>query len=183
MTRTSRRPTPNILARLILFALCLALPGAATAQTAKPAANGSAQAKIVDYGIYAMDVTGYVPAPNDVAQSRFTASNVRLARKTTQILAQPHLAFGIRYRITDPALIGETITARVVFPKMTNPKTGQSATNVSTQLQVPATGETLTDFFRFDYRWEMAEGIWAFQVIHKGKVIAEQRFKVILGLN
>ena len=109
MTRTSRRPTPNILARLILFALCLALPGAATAQTAKPAAN--------------------------------------------------------------------------VFPKMTNPKTGQSATNVSTQLQVPATGETLTDFFRFDYRWEMAEGIWAFQVIHKGKVIAEQRFKVILGLN
>ena len=66
---------------------------------------------------------------------------------------------------------------------MTNPKTGQSATNVSTQLQVPATGETLTDFFRFDYRWEMAEGIWAFQVIHKGKVIAEQRFKVILGLN
>ncbi len=174
-------------ARAAIQALCLSLslavPAAAAAQTARPTANATAQAEIVDYGIYDMTVTGYVPAPQDVAQSRFTASNVRLARKTTKILAQPHLAFGIRYRITDPALIGETVTARVVFPKMTNPKTGQSATSVETRLTVPATGETLTDFFRFDYRWEMAEGNWAFQIVHKGKVIAEKRFKVILGLN
>jgi hypothetical protein len=175
--------TPRILVRLAALALLVLAPAQAGAQSATPAANGAAQAEIVDYGIYDMTVTGYVPAPNDVAQSRFTAANVRLARKTTEILAQPHLSFGIRYRITDPALIGAKITARVVFPKMTNPKTGQSATSVSTELQVPATGEILTDFYRFDYRWEMAEGVWAFQVVHEGKVIAEQRFKVILGLN
>lgn len=187
MTRRSkadhRSVASGVLVRLLVLALCVAAPAAAAAQSATPAANGKAQAKIVDYGIYDMMVTGYVPAPQDVAQSRFTAANVRLARKTTQILAQPHLAFGIRYRITDPALVGEMITAKVVFPRMTNPKTGQSATSVSTALRVPATGEVLTDFFRFDYRWEMAEGIWAFQIIHNGKVIAEQRFKVIVGLN
>lgn len=176
-------PFSPIRAAGFLLLIALAVPSAAQAQSANPSAKESPQAKIVDYGIYDMKVTGYVPAPQDVAQSRFTAANVRLARKTTKILAQPHLAFGIRYRITDPALVGATITARVVFPKMTNPKTGQSATSVSTQLQVPATGEVLTDFFRFDYRWEMAEGDWAFQVLHNGKIIVEQRFKVILGLN
>ena len=37
--------------------------------------------------------------------------------------------------------------------------------------------------YRFDYGWEMAEGIWRFQVLHKGEVIAEKAIKVVVPMN
>ena len=43
--------------------------------------------------------------------------------------------------------------------------------------------ELLYDGYRFDYDWEMAEGIWTFQILHNGKVIGEKKFKVIIPMN
>ena len=34
--------------------------------------------------------------------------------------------------------------------------------------------------YRFDYDWEMAEGMWRFQVVHRGRVIAEKAIKVVV---
>jgi hypothetical protein len=36
--------------------------------------------------------------------------------------------------------------------------------------------------YRFDYGWEMAEGLWRFQVLLRGEVIAEKAIKVILPM-
>ena len=37
--------------------------------------------------------------------------------------------------------------------------------------------------YTFDHRYELAEGIWKFQIVYKGKVIGEQSFKVVLLMN
>ena len=168
---------------LLLLACALALP--ATAKTAKPTTPskgaGAGQVKIVDFGIYDVEVAGYSKAPQDVAGVRFNARNIKLIRPSHKILAQPHLVFGLRFRVTDPALWGRALRSVIVFPKMTNPKTGKSATT----LVSPIYGRNVTDvmLFRFDFSWEMAEGMWYFRIYDGDKLVMEKPFKVIVALN
>lgn len=166
--------------------LSMALPALASAQSARVQAaseqtirqNG---AKILDYGIYRHNVLGYTKAPNDISGQRFTAANVRLIRKTQTILAQLNLTFGFRYKVTDPALLGKRLRIVVQFPKMTNPATGKTGTQLVDSFI--ATGVERRELFRFDYTWEMAEGIWAFQVLDGKRMVAEIKYKVVVGLN
>jgi hypothetical protein len=158
------------LAPLLLLALALASPAAA-----------SGQVEIQDYGFYDLSVDGSVPAPDDVSGTRNIVSNIRLQRQTAEIDAQLGRSFGFRFRIADPALHGKTLTLRTIFPPLTNP---ESKRTMSTQDRTfTATGESLYDGYRFDYDWEMAEGIWTFQILHNGKVIGEKKFKVIIPMN
>lgn len=160
----------RVLAPLALLALALAAP-----------AQASGQVEIKDFGFYDLSVDGSVPAPDDISGSRNIVSNIRLQRQTEEIDAQLGRSFGFRFRITDPALYGQQLTLRTIFPPLTNP---ESKRTMSTQdRHFTGTGELLYDGYRFDYDWEMAEGIWTFQVLHNGKVIAEKKFKVIIPMN
>ncbi len=138
-------------------------------------------ATVLDYGIYSHGVLGYTEAPKDISGQRFTATDVRLIRRTQTILAQLDLTFGFRYRITDPKLLGRHLTITVRFPKMTNPANGRSGTKLVDHFV--ATGEERRELFRFDYTWEMAEGRWQFQVLDGPTVIVEIPFRVIVGVN
>lgn len=149
------------------------------ALTAPVAASG--QVEIKDFGFYDLSVDGSVPAPGDISGSRNIVSNIRLQRQTEEIDAQLGRSFGFRFRVTDPALYGRTLTLRTIFPPLTNPESRRTMTTQDRPFT--ATGETLYDGYRFDYDWEMAEGIWTFQVVHNGKVIAEKKFKVIIPMN
>jgi hypothetical protein len=158
-----------------LLAPVLAVPEAA--------ANGSKNGiEIIDYGIYSLSVTRRVAAPGDVSRERNIVADVRVIRKEREILAQPERSFGYQFRITDPALAGKRIVLRTIFPKLTNPATGKSATRQERVIQVRLNAP-IYDGYRFDYRWEMAEGIWRFQIVVDGKVVSEQRFKVVVPLN
>jgi hypothetical protein len=170
-------------ARLLVLVLMLAAPLAATPARAgdKPDADDSTGVDIREYGIYRLRITGYTKAPRDIAGERFLADNVELFRKTKQILAQPKLTFGFGYLITDPTLIGKRLTLELTFPEMTNPATGKKATTLTDSfVAMPGVRREL---FRFDHRWEMAEGIWTYRLKHDGKVLATMSFKVIVGLN
>jgi hypothetical protein len=163
--------------RLTAFAAALFLAAAA-----RPAAAADRGVEIVDYGIYDHTVTQVIPEPKDVAGERTTVANVRLREKTQVIDAQRGRMFGFQFRVTDPALFGKTLVTRKIVPRLTNPKTGRSATSV--QGEVIAHGSTLfLNAYGFDYDWERAEGEWTFQVLHEGKVLAEKKFKVILPMN
>lgn len=158
-------------------------PMVTNAQTATPPGKSSPSSaiEIIDAGIYSLNVTGYSKAPQDVGEKRFNASNVKLIRKARVILAQPKLTFGFRFRLKDPSLIGKRLKLVIRFPRMTNPETRRSATQISdTFLATPGVQREL---FRFDHTWEMAEGNWRFQILHKGKMIADEKFKVVIGLN
>jgi hypothetical protein len=149
---------------------------------AEPAAAKNNGIEIVDYGIYDHTITAVVPEPKDVAGERTTVADVRLREKTDLIDAQKSRMFGFQFRVTDPALYGKVLTTRKLVPKLTNPKTGRSATSV--EGEVIAGPETIfLNAYGFDYDWERAEGEWTFQVLLDGKVLAEKKFKVILPLN
>ena len=158
------------LAPLVLLALALAAP-----------AQASGQVEIKDFGFYDLSVDGSVPAPDDISGSRNIVSNIRLQRQTEEIDAQLGRSFGFRFRVTDPSLHGKTLTLRTIFPPLTNPESKRTmATQDRTFI---GSSELLYDGYRFDYDWEMAEGIWTFQVLHNGRVIGEKKFKVIIPMN
>ena len=56
----------------------------------------------------------------------------------TIIDAQKSRMFGYQFRVTDPSLIGKTLTIRKLVPKLTNPKTGQSATVIQSEITAQA---------------------------------------------
>ena len=177
-------PTMTLAARVTL-ACALALPAIASAQIAQatPPAKGAvtAPAAIVDFGIYDVEVAGYTKAPEDVAGVRFNARSIKLIRHSYKILAQPSLVFGLRYRITDASLWGRKLRSVIVFPKMTNPKTGKSATTLNSTVYGRSTTDVM--LFRFDFSWEMAEGLWYFRIYDGNRVVLEKRFRVIVALN
>jgi len=167
---------PLWFARALAPLLALALLAAA------PAARAS-QVDIKDYGFYDLSVDGSVPAPEDISGSRNVVSNIRLQRQTDEIDAQLGRSFGLRFRISDPALVGKTLTLRTIFPPLSNPESKRTMTTQDRPFSVGSTDDVLYDGYRFDYDWEMAEGIWTFQILHNGKVIGEKKFKVIIPLN
>ncbi len=152
------------------------------AAAARPAAAAERGIEIVDYGIYDHTVTAVVPEPKDVAGERTTVANVRLREKTQVIDAQRGRMFGFQFRVTDPALYGKRLVTRKLVPRLTNPKTGRSATSVEGEV-VAGPGTVFLNAYGFDYDWERAEGEWTFQVLHEGRVLAEKKFKVILPMN
>jgi hypothetical protein len=160
----------------------LAPLAAALILAAAPAAASDRGIEIVDFGVYDHTVTQVIPEPKDVAGERTTVADVRLREKTDLIDAQKSRMFGFQFRVTDPALYGRTLTTRKIVPKLTNPKTGRSATTVEGEV-VAGPDTVFLNAYGFDYDWERAEGEWTFQVLHEGKVLAEKKFKVILPMN
>lgn len=165
-----------------LIARSLPALAAALFLAASPAAATERGIEIVDYGIYNHTVTGVVPEPKDVAGERSNVANISLREKTLLIDAQRGRMFGFQFKVTDPALYGQRLVTRKIVPKLTNPKTGRSATIVEGDL-IAGPGTVFLNAYGFDYDWERAEGEWTFQVLHEGKVLAEKKFKVILPMN
>lgn len=169
---------------MLMNRIARGLPGLAFVLllAATPAAAADRGIEIIDYGIYDHTVTAVIPEPKDVAGERTTVANIRLREKTDLIDAQRSRMFGFQFRVTDPRLYGKTLTTRKIVPKLTNPKTGRSATVVEGEF-VAGPGTVFLNAYGFDYDWERAEGEWTFQVLHEGKVLAEKKFKVILPMN
>lgn len=163
--------------RAPMLALSLLLLALAPARAAGPE-----PITIQDYGIYEHRVDRFEPDPKQVSRERVIVSAVTLLRKADEVDAQLGRMFGLQFRIADPALAGETLTIRRVVPPITNPATGETATIIERDV-VAEPGQLYLNAYRFDYDWEMAEGIWRFQVIHKGRVIAEKAIKVIIAIN
>ncbi len=164
------RATARVAATLAVLALAFAAP-----------AQASGQIEIRDYGFYDLSVDGSVPAPEDISGARNIVSNIRLQRQTEEIDAQLGRSFGFRFRVVDPKLIGQPLTLRTIFPPLTNPESKRTMTTQDRHFV--GSSELLYDGYRFDYDWEMAEGIWTFQILHQGRVIAEKKFKVIIPMN
>ena len=148
------------------------------------AADGNHQRiAIVDHGIYEHRVERFEAEPTHISRERVIVSGVTLLRQADEVDAQPGRMFGFRFRVADPSLVGRTITIRRIVPPLTNPSTGETATTIERDVVVANGGQVFLNAYRFDYGWEMAEGVWRFRVLHQGKVIAEKAIKVIVPMN
>lgn len=175
----SIRPALAALAAFALFAVAGA--PAVQAQDGNPWQVRQDGVRIFDYGIYAYSDLGVIEAPEDISGRRFAAADVRLLRRTQTILAQSGLAFGLRFRVRDPALIGKTLTFVMRFPRMTDPRTGRSGDMLVDRFL--AIGIVRRQLFRFDHLWEMAAGRWTMTLLDGRRVVAEVPFKVVVAFN
>jgi hypothetical protein len=137
--------------------------------------------EILDYGVYATGSRTTVPMPISVSGRMNLVDHVRLTEKTREVMGQLGTSFGFRYRI-EGVPNGATVTIRTRHPRLTNPETGKSMTFGEREQTVSAGGERYTGY-SFDASYEIAEGEWAFQIIYEGRVIGEQKFKVIVPIN
>jgi hypothetical protein len=164
-------------AALLMVALALVMAAA-------PARAGDAsRIDIVDYGIYEHNVERFEPEPGHISRERVIVTNVTLLRRADEVDAQLGRMIGFQFRVADPALVGQTITLRRVVPPLTNPATGETSTTILRDVVVAHEGQLILNAYRFDYDWEMAEGLWRFEVVHDGRVIAAKTIKVVVAMN
>lgn len=176
---TARRQSIGLLTRALTAFVLLLLAGA-------PALAGDGDRQrvtILDYGIYEHRVDRFEAEPKHISRERVIVSGVVLLRQAEEIDAQPGRMFGFQFRVTDPALVGQTLTLRRIVPPLTNPATGQTATTIVRDVVITHDNQLVLNAYRFDHGWEMAEGLWRFQVLFKGEVIAEKAIKVVIPMN
>ncbi len=156
--------------------------GAALALTAGTAV-AEPQGKIVSYGRYEIVETGLPErAERTVAGEVKPVETRRLLQQTDEIVGQLGNTFGFEVDLEGLPPGPVNLVVRTIHPALTNSETGKTMT--VSEYDWPVIGRHKVYFgFTFDYRWEIAEGIWTKQLIYKGKVIAEKKFKVIVPLN
>lgn len=164
----------------VLIAALAALAAAATGS--RSAAADAPGIAVVDYGLYAMRTVGSEKAPHHVSGERTIVDEVRHLKTTRLVNAQPGRIFGFRFRVTDPELDGAELTLRIRFPELTNPETGRRQTGQDDRHTVRL-GAIYQQAYGFDHLWEMAEGEWTYQVLHEDRLLAEQRFTIVVPLN
>jgi hypothetical protein len=137
--------------------------------------------EIVDYGTYETGARTSVPMPISVSGKMNLVSHVVLTKETREIMGQLGTSFGFRYRVLGVP-DGALVTIRTRHPRLTNPETGKSM-NYGERDQAVNPGEERYTGFSFDATYEIAEGEWSFQIIYQGRVIGEQKFKVVVPIN
>jgi hypothetical protein len=106
----------------------------------------------------------------------------RLLRPGAEILGQLGNSFGVELRFENLPGPWATVTVRTTHPPITNPATGKTTTVSEFDWLVPR-GESVYFGHTFRETWQIAEGDWTSQVVFRGKVLAEQSFKVVVPLN
>ena len=145
-------------------------------------ASSNSFVSVVDFGVYKLSVESRVKAPRDVSGERNVVANIRLFQRTRVVFAQLGRSFGYRFRIADPTLLGRKLTMRTVFPKLRDPRSGRSGTSQSRPF-VPLSSGVYYDGYRFDFSWELAEGLWRFQLLDGNKLLHEEVLRVVVPLN
>ena len=159
------------------LAAVLVLAGLAEVSAAEP--NG----KIVSFGRYEIVEAGKPEkAERTVAGEVKPVENRRLIQQTEEVVGQLGNTFGFEVDLEGLPPGSVNLVVRTIHPPLTNSETGRTMT--VSEYDWPVVGRSRVYFgFTFDYRWEIAEGIWTKQLIYNGKVLAEKKFKVIVPLN
>jgi hypothetical protein len=161
--------------RVFAFAVLVVLAWPVLAVAEQP------RVEILDHGTYETGARTSVPMPISVSGRMNLVSHVRLLQETREVLGQLGTSFGFRYRVLGvPA--GAVVTIRTRHPRLTNPETGRSM-DYGEREQAVTAGEERYTGFSFDATYEIAEGDWSFQIIYRGRVIGEQKFKVVVPIN
>ena len=138
---------------------------------------------IASYGRYEIVETGRPEkAERTVAGEVKPVQTRRLIQQTDEVVGQLGNTFGFEVDLDGLPPGPVNLVVRTLHPPLTNADTGKTMT--VSEYDWPVIGRRKVYFgFTFDYRWEIAEGVWTKQLVYDGKVIAEKKFKVIVPLN
>jgi hypothetical protein len=160
-----------------------ALVGASAFLTAAAQASGEPLARINAFGLFETVRAGKAEKNERSALGELHAVvKHRLVRPGAEILGQLGSSFGVDLRFENLPGPWATVTVRTIHPPITNPATGKTTTVSEFEWIVPQ-GESVYFGHTFEAMWQIAEGDWKSQVIYRGRVLAEQSFKVVVPLN
>ena len=163
--------------RAILFAFLVLAGASAAAAAAEPSAT------ILSYGRFETRRTGEIEKSDRTASGELqSVSDHRLLQRTDEIVGQLGNAFGMELKLENLPEGPATLTIRTYHPPITNPPTGRTMT-VSEYDWSVAMRDNVYFGYSFDHGWEIAEGVWTKQIVYKGRVIAEKKFKIVVPLN
>ena len=166
-----------------LFTLALSA-GLFAAAAPLPAAEPSA--RIVEYGLYSAQVTGFRPVEGTSGNVVVQSTNVVHVETTTRIPARVGAVFGFRYELSDLP-VGRDIPTKSVMkhPPLRQPDGTVMTESVSTgtiKAGLVAAGNTYLKntrwYFVKGFEYEMVPGTWTRQVYVDGKMVAEMAFEV-----
>jgi hypothetical protein len=166
---TLRETVPEPAMRAIPLVLCLI--------AAAPLPAQESAVRLIDHGVLC-DVTieGRREAPltesgviNLIDQGR------EMDVTTADVPARMGLSFGIRVVATGGSGFPD---ARVV---VTHPPLGAAGVTVQSWPSPLGGGATSINLFTFEHAYELVQGVWRFQIVSDGRVLAEQAFAVTGG--
>ena len=134
--------------------------------------------EIVEYGIYNTTTASYSVDANGIRLN--DEINIRHVKTATEIPAQPHLAFGLKYKLIG-APVGAIVDIRrvTIYPKGGLRPKGEPVQHSLVVDDAIAISEEGFSDFKFDDAWEMVPGPWTFQFWVGGRKLAEKTFIVV----
>jgi hypothetical protein len=136
--------------------------------------------EIVRHGIYTAELQSSTRDSEGVKQN--TSTNFRHAATTTTIPAQSGVRFGIEFRVIGgPRDKSLSLKKVVIFPPsgLHSPAVSQPIhRNESTASAT--VGEITYTGYRFDDPWELVPGPWSIQLWYGDRLLAEQKFTVVV---
>lgn len=146
------------------------------------AAAAGPSVEVVEFGLFETGQVRRIALPKSAAGEMNLVGHVRLIRSAAVIAAQPGRSFGWRYRLLHVPP-GSSIVLRTIHPPLTNPKTGRTMAFSERRVRISQPENIRYTGYTFDNAWEMAEGVWRFQVLYRGRIIGERSFKIVVPLN
>ena len=136
--------------------------------------------KLLDYGIFQKPVNNVFEEDDISSPTGYLihTDTAKVIQSTDKILIENGVLFGIAYKISvEPSIEVFNFECKIIHPPITNPETNITYTETKeTKLHYP--NYKYSDFYEFEFDWEMKPGIWKFQVIQDNKILMEKAFEL-----
>ena len=160
---------------IVSYLLLLSLSSVAHAQKVK-----IDRIDIVGKGIYQVAVGKLTPNKQTPTGVVTSVQNAKKIEDTTTVHARIGVEFGIQYVIVGVPK-GAQVPIRIVnvYPKqgLRNPKTRETFRRAEI-VRNKIIGDVVYTGYAFENAWEIVPGVWKFELWHKNRKLAEQRFTV-----
>ena len=182
MIQRSFEPTRSTLVRISGLVALAVLAAACVPRHPKPAHAPAVTAQILSAGSLVTETTGERIAAPDTAEGSVGAVG---AYWTPTFLAPPDrvharlgTSIGIHVRVEGREFLDIVpLRTRVTHPPIVDPKTGKATRVDEWDSPLNARLHRYAGW-RFDHPWELVPGKWTIALLHEGRVIAKQKFRV-----
>jgi len=133
---------------------------------------------IIHPGIYEVEITKESDEKNLTGHSWNVVRKIRNVKNTTSIPARICVTFGFEYVIVGAPIAAEIPIKMIVkFPSrgLHNPETRETTYRIEA-LVGRTIGRRHFRSYTLDKQWELVPGVWTFELWHKDRKLAEQRF-------
>ncbi len=130
-------------------------------------------------GRFAIDGTIIVDMPQLPEGKAFRPTEIQFLEDTREIPATLGTGFGLEYVVSsNPPHHFTRLKVVMTHPPITNPTTGLTFSHSAYTASVP-NNRVQRFLYRFDKTWEAVPGDWMIYILHEGRLLLSQEFKVV----